>query len=94
MELENINTAIRTRAEIQQSGLMRLSDIFLLIDDWDVSTIDGMQAHFIHHDDPAVIKVHQYAIFANGAITHLRGQADYFVTWGTMHGQSASSLHP
>ena len=28
--------------DIRQSGLMRLSDIFLLTDSWDVSTIDAM----------------------------------------------------
>ncbi len=31
-----------TQEDIQRAGLMRLSDIFLLIDDWDISTIDGI----------------------------------------------------
>jgi len=35
-------TEIITRDDIQQAGLLRLSDIFLLIDDWDCTTIDGI----------------------------------------------------
>ena len=31
-----------TQEEIQQAGLLRLSDIFLLLNEWDYSTIDGI----------------------------------------------------
>ncbi len=31
-----------TQEDMQQAGLLRLSDIFLLIDDWDYSTLDGI----------------------------------------------------
>lgn len=45
LHAENLNmSGVRhiSKEEIQQSGLMRLSDLFLLLEDWNVSSHDGL----------------------------------------------------
>lgn len=64
-ELKNGNSTTITKDEIQQSGLMRLSDLFLLIDSWDVSTIDGIT----YQASPLGLNSYQHQewkIFLNG----------------------------
>ena len=51
--------------DLRQSGLMRLSDIFLLTDSWDVSTIDGIT----YQASPIGISSYQHQdwkVFLNG----------------------------